>query len=83
MKDKKVAKYMKKLAKSAYEDIMNMPSESAFMQPHQEEDFLNLMMVLYSAKCLFKWHTTEDRWHEVDKYSFDVEIYDQSFEVTV
>ena len=77
MNDKKVAK---KLAKSVYKELINMHDIS---QPHQEEDFLDLIMVLSSAKCLFKWHTTRDRWHEVDKYSFDIEVYDQSFEVTV
>lgn len=68
MKDKRVAKYMKKLAKSVYHDIQTNFPKNQFLEPYQEEDLNDLLLTLQSCKQLFKWHTTRDRWHEVDKF---------------
>ena len=76
MKDKKVAKYMKKLAKSVHEDLhMNFPKDQ-IMEAYKEEDFNDLLLTLQSCKHLFKWHTTRDRWHEVDGLTINVKFVD-------
>ena len=65
MKDAKIAKYMKKLARAAHKELNSVPVGVPLEDP-EIIDVCDWLQLFASAKFMFKWHTTRDRWHEVD-----------------